>query len=135
MQLVPRNFDKFFSDFFAPMESTGLSSLSPRVDISDRGNHYEITAEMPGVKKEDIRITLNNGILSLEAESRNEHKEEKEGKLIRQERHYGKFVRSFNVGQAVQGSDITAKFSDGVLTLLAPKSEPEEPETKKIEIQ
>ncbi len=127
MSLVPRsNFfdiDRFFGDSWpsAGAESEMGTFFAPRVDIKELDGHYEITAELPGVAKEDIHVHVKDGILTLEAESTQEDKEEKEGKIIRQERRYGKFMRSFNLGGDVQEEDIKASFKDGVLTLNAPK--------------
>jgi HSP20 family protein len=86
------------------------------------------------VAKEDIHVHVKDGILTLEAETRHEEKEEREGKVIRQERRYGKFMRSFNLGNDVQESDIKAGFKDGVLTLQAPKVVEQEVERRRIEI-
>ncbi|MCX4028137.1 Hsp20 family protein [Endozoicomonas sp. SM1973] len=90
---------------------------------------------MPGVKKEDIHLTLENGTLTLEAETKQEGKEEREGKVIRQERRYGKLMRSFSVGNNVHESDISAKLEDEVLTLKAPKLEETSPSIRRIDIK
>ena len=95
--------------------------FSPRVDVKDCNDHYEINAELPGVKKDDIKVSLVDGVLILETEVEKEDKEEKAGKYIRQERHYGKMMRRFNLGEDVKEEDIDAKFEDGVLKLRAPK--------------
>jgi len=104
------------------------------VDIKELEKHYEITAELPGVNKDDVHITLEDGVLSITAEIEQENKEEEEGKVIRQERRYGKYMRSFTLGNNVQDSDISANFKDGVLTLTAPKASEEEPQKRRIEI-
>lgn len=128
MSLIPRSnllgIDRFFDDFWAPsvIDNELSSFFSPRVDIADEGDHYEITAELPGVKKKDVNLYVKDGVLTLEAESSHEEKEEKEGRMIRQERRYGKFMRTFNLGGDVKESDIKASFKDGILTLHAPKA-------------
>ncbi len=140
MSLIPRNnlfdMDRFFNDVWAPVASDSQSGsfFAPRVDIKEKDDHYEITAELPGVKKEDIQLHVKDGILTLEAEASQEDKEEKEGKLIRQERRYGRFMRSFNLGSDVQESDIQASFSDGVLKLQAPKLVEQPAERRRIEV-
>ena len=142
MSLIPRgsflDADRFLNDFWAPVsresESAG-SFFAPRVDISETDNHYEISAELPGIKKEDIHVTLADGVLTLEAETSQEEKEEKEGRIIRQERRYGKYLRSFNLGGDVQESDISASFKDGVLVLKAPKLKEVEPKQRRISIK
>jgi len=115
-------------------ESSSDTFFAPRVDIKEQGNHYEITAELPGVDKKDIHVHVKDGILTLEAESEQEDKEEKEGKIIRQERRYGKFMRSFNLGEDIKESDIKASFKDGVLKLEAPKIAAKEKERRRIEV-
>ena len=140
MSLVPRNnlfdIDRFFNDFWAPatIEPRAESFFAPRVDIREIDDHYEITAELPGVKKEDIQVHVKEGVLTIQAETIQEDKEDKEGRVIRQERRYGKFLRSFNLGKDVQESDIVASFTDGVLKLQAPKVVEKEAERRRIEI-
>lgn len=140
MNLIPRrsvfDIDNIFENFWAPMPGIGSSgTFSPRVDVKDKGDHVEISAELPGVKKDDINITLENGILTLTAETRHEEKEEKQGRIIRQERRYGKYLRSFDLGSGVNENDIKASFADGILTLTAPKAQEQLPESKRIQIQ
>ena len=127
MNLIPRNslfdFDNFFENLWGgrlPESALGKGAFSPRIDVRDKNDHYEISAELPGVDKDNIHVTLDNGVLTIEAETHQEDKEEKEGKIIRQERRYGKFMRSFNLGD-VKETEINANFKDGVLTLTAPK--------------
>jgi HSP20 family protein len=139
MSLVTRSnlfdIDRFFGDSWPQQyESRGGSFFAPRVDIKEANNHYEITAELPGVAKEDIHIHVKEGLLTLEAETRQEDKEEREGKVIRQERRYGKFMRSFNLGADVQESDIKASFKDGVLKLEAPKMVEKSAERRRISV-
>ena len=140
MRLLPRHtlldFDNAFDNFFTPIKFWDEENVvfSPRVDIQENENQYLISAELPGVKKEDIHVSIDHGILTLEAECRHEHNEEEEGKLVRQERRYGKMVRRFNVGTEVLSTDIEANFTDGVLTLTAPKKMPEETHATMIDV-
>lgn len=142
MSLIPRSsffdVDRFFDNPWLGLsggDTTRETAFSLRVDVRESDNGYEITAELPGVNKEDVNVTLNNGILSIQAETRQEDTEEKNGRVIRQERRYGKFVRSFDLGNQVQDSDIKANFSNGVLKLNVPKASSQETTTKRIEIQ
>ena len=141
MSLIARNnlfdIDRFFNDVWAPAaaEPAVGTFFAPRVDIRDVDDHYEITAELPGVNKDDIHVHVKEGVLTLEAETSQEEKEEKEGKLLRQERRYGKFMRSFNLGTDVHEEDIKASFKDGVLKLQAPKLVEQVPQRRRIEIQ
>ncbi|MFC6978164.1 Hsp20/alpha crystallin family protein [Microbulbifer taiwanensis] len=86
------------------------------------------------MSRDDINVTLENGVLTLEAEVHREEKEEREGRVIRQERRYGKFMRSFNLGEDVSEEEIDASFKDGVLKLKVPKHEERQPQRKRIEI-
>ncbi|WP_226664302.1 Hsp20/alpha crystallin family protein [Microbulbifer aggregans] len=141
MKLIPRDtlwdldsvFDKLLTS--SPTLSEAREGFfSPRVDIRETEGGYEISAEMPGVRKEDLNVTLENGVLSIEAEMQQEDKEEKDSRIVRQERRYGKFTRSFNLGEGVGEADIDASFQDGVLTLKVPKTEPKQPVSHRIEI-
>jgi HSP20 family protein len=139
MSLIPRSnlfdIERFFGDSWPQQyESPGNAFFAPRVDIKEANSHYEITAELPGVAKEDIHVHVKDGVLTLEAETSKEDKEEKDGKVIRQERRYGKYMRSFNLGTDIQEEDIKASFKDGVLKLEAPKQVPKEPERRRISV-
>ncbi|TGD74899.1 Hsp20/alpha crystallin family protein [Mangrovimicrobium sediminis] len=139
MALVQRSnlfdLDKFFGDQWPRSADNEMGDFfAPRVDIRDTKDHFEITAELPGVARENIHVHVTDGILTLEAESSQEDKEEKEGRVIRQERRYGKFRRSFNLGGEVHEEDIRASFKDGVLKLEAPKLKEKPPARRRIEI-
>jgi HSP20 family protein len=141
MSLIPRDsifdFEQFMDNFFSPMlrpvERADIC-CAPRVDIRESKKGYEISAEMPGVNKDDLKVTLDSGVLTVEAETRQEDLEEKEGRIIRQERRYGKWSRSFNLGADVGEKDIDATFKDGVLTLKVPKVKSLPPSIKRIDI-
>ena len=89
---------------------------------------------MPGIKKENVKIELSKGYITISAENNNEV-EEKENNYIRKERHYGSFTRSFYVGDKVEMNDINATMDNGILSITVPKEESEEPEKKYIEIK
>ena len=130
--------DHFLEDLFAPLGARREGEkafFAPRVDIKDKEDHFEITAELAGVDKNDIHLTLQDGVLTLEAEVREDDKEEKDGKVIRQERRYGKIMRSFNLGSEVHEEDISADFEDGLLKLKAPKRVAPEATSRRIEIK
>jgi HSP20 family protein len=141
MTLVPRgNFfdiDRVFDHLWSPgprTETAESSFFAPRVDIKELEDHYEITAELPGVDKDNLHVTLEDGVLAITAEVEKEDKEEQEGRILRQERRYGKYMRSFTLGSNVQEGDISANFKDGVLKLNAPKAREEEPQKRRIDI-
>lgn len=138
MNLLPRDnrfdLDNLFESFFAPGNLSQDRFFSPKVDISETDTGYTIQAELAGVKKEDIHLELHHGVLTLSAEIKQEDKEEKGGRLIRQERRYGSIQRNFVVGDAVQQEDISAKFDNGLLLVSVPKVEEKEPEKKRINV-
>lgn len=144
MKLIPRdvmlNLDEIVEQFFSTGQSMTESRsgvYSPKVDIHETKNGYEISAEMPGVNKEDLEVTLENGVLTVEAEMPEKSKAEEadnERRVLRQERHWGKFSRSFNLGEDIRQEDIDATFIDGVLTLSVPKAESKEPVSRRIPI-
>ena len=132
---VISDFDNLVNHFVRPARESANDghSLVPTVDISETDGAYIVKAELPGVKKEDLDVSIKDGLLSINAESRFEHKEETDGRLIRQERRYGKFVRSMRLGGDVDEAKVTAEYNDGILVLTLPKTEEVKP--KKIEVQ
>ena len=129
------DFDSLFENFLRPMgmaEETVNEGLAPRLDVVEHANEFVLQAEMPGIKKDDIEITLENGVLTISGESRSE-KEEREGeRIIRQERRYGKYVRSLRLGKEIDEKKVKASYKDGILELVLPKSEEVKP--KKISV-
>ena len=108
-----------------------------KTDVKEHDDKYEVAIDLPGFKKDEINLDLQNGYLTVAA-SKGVDKEEKDkkGKLIRQERYSGAMQRSFFVGKNVTEEDIKAKFEDGVLKLDIPKKEaPKLPEKKTIMIE
>lgn len=131
MNLIPRNsllgFDSLFNDVFSGFSQSPISTklsdnmAGMRVDVHDADKQYEINAELPGVKKKDISIELNDGVLTVSATKSTETERKEKDKVIWKERSSGYISRSFMVGKGVQEKDINARFSDGVLTLTVPK--------------
>jgi HSP20 family protein len=100
-----------------------ISEMEPEIkmDVSEDDKAYTVRAEIPGVKKDDIKVAVEGNQVSISAEVKKE-KEEKEGKkVIRSERYYGKVYRSFSLAQEVDQNAAKAKYSDGVLELTLPK--------------
>jgi len=92
-----------------------------KLDVKEQDKAYVVHAEMPGIKKEDIHVSIDGPVVSISAE-RKEEKEVKEGeRVLRSERYFGKVSRSFNLGQDVDDAAAKAKFADGVLELTLPK--------------
>lgn len=124
-------FDNLFDDFFTT-DSQGTSSVM-KTDIVEKDGNYELSIEMPGVKKEDIQMELKDGYLNVTA-SHNINKEDKdkEGRIIRQERVSGSYSRSFYVGNDVRTEDVKASFDNGELIVTVPKEAPKKIEENKF---
>lgn len=124
--------DAFNRDVFSPLNQE-LGSF--RTDITEKDNAYYIEADLPGIAKEDININIENNHLTISAKRDNNHEEKDENnKVIRQERHYGEFVRSFYVDN-VNEDEISAKLEDGILKVEIPKKDTTAPASKQIDIQ
>ena len=108
-----------------------------KTDVHEHEDHYELDIDLPGFKKEEITVELNQGNLVVSAKKGLEEDDKtKKGKLIRQERYYGSLQRSFYVGEDVKQEDIHAKYEHGVLKLTVPKQEAKKvPENKTIMIE
>ncbi len=124
-------FDDFFNDSFTSGFFTSARTI--KADIREMDKEFVIEADMPGVKKEDIKLELRDGVLTIGVEH-NEQVDDKRENYIRKERRYGSYSRSFQV-DGVRQEDVTAKYSDGVLTVNLPKSELGKVSTHKIAIQ
>ena len=123
-----------FQDLFDDSMFKANNKHLMKTDIKEDEKKYDIEIEMPGFKKEDIKISLNNSYLTVEANV--EKKEEKEEKknYIYHERYYGSMSRSYYVGNAIKEEDINAKFENGILHLEIPKKLKEVEEKKYIQI-
>lgn len=133
-------FEDFANDFFRPFFADNFGMMAAqrpmKVDVRDEGDHYVLEADMPGMKKDDLKVEVHDGLLTISAEY-NDAAEEKsdENKYVYRERRFGSMSRSFNV-EGIREDGITAAFRDGVLKLELPKCEPEpKPESHAIEIQ
>lgn len=112
-------------------ETMIVADWAPSVDISETEGEYQIKAEIPDVKKEDVEVTVEDGVLTIQGERKHE-KEEKGKKFHRIERSYGSFVRTFSLPDVIDEEKVKAEFKDGVLNLHLPKSEKAKP--KAIEV-
>lgn len=135
MKLIPHDFDLFSSPF------DGFGSLMNikhpmSTDIVEDGENLKIIVDLPGVKKENVKITLENGYLTISAFTKgNSEEKDEEGTFIRRERHFGEFTRSFAVSKDVSKDEIKAKLEDGTLTLLVPREPSKDASSSTIEIE
>jgi HSP20 family protein len=128
----PRDiFDYFFNDDFMPVLGGNFTSF--KTDIKENEKAYVLEAEMPGVTKGDIKLDLNEDVLTISIE-RKEEKNEEKGNYIRRERHYGSCSRSFRIDN-VKHEGIDAKFDNGVLIVTLPKLQEIQTEKRSIDIK
>lgn len=125
-----RVFDGLFTDY--DTEGSFAATWAPRVDVVERKDSYVIKAELPGVDKNDVKITLQENVLTIRGEKKQE-KEEKDSNMHRIERSYGAFERSFSLPTNVKGEKIDASYKDGILAITLPKVEEAKP--KEIEVK
>jgi HSP20 family protein len=116
--------DDLFKGFFVrPVAFEGRGEAMPRmkVDVAEKNSSYIVTAELPGVKKEDIQVTIDGSQVTLTAEVKREKEVSQDERVLHSERIYGKVTRSFTLPQEVDESKSEAKFRDGVLELTLTK--------------
>ncbi|MCC8050895.1 MAG: Hsp20/alpha crystallin family protein [Clostridiales bacterium] len=134
--------DEFFDDFFnEPFYRTSVSRGQTdlmRTDVKESDSEYELTMNLPGIKKENVKAELKDGYLTIQASTNtNNDQKDSSGKYVRRERYAGSFSRSFYVGEDVKQEDIKAKFENGTLVLTVPKKvqQPVVEENKYIAIE
>ncbi len=128
---VPKRFSDIMDEFFNDALSTRRDNFVPSIDVSETDDQFLISAQLPGMKKDDINISLENGRLSISGE-RSFEKEEKNKKYHRVETKFGSFERSFQLPDNVDEESISASYENGLLNISIDKSEEEV--KKKIEI-
>ncbi len=126
--------DPFFDDFFLGKKNLFDSQIL-KTDIKEEQDHYLVKIDVPEIKKEDIKLSLENGNLTISATLNKENESEESGRYIRRERQFGSCSRSFYVGDDVMEEDVKAKLEDGVLTLTIVKKEPKQNTNKFIDIE
>ncbi|KIF81002.1 Hsp20/alpha crystallin family protein [Noviherbaspirillum autotrophicum] len=123
MRLDPfRNADDFLKEFSMLPSLRGIEA-EPRIrmDVAETEQAYMVKADIPGVKKDDIKISIEGNTVSIRAETKEEKQEKMEGNMMRSERYFGEQYRSFTLPQEVDESKAQAKYQDGVLSLTLPK--------------
>jgi len=129
-------FREMFEDFFRPWALTPrfgrLFAVRPAVDVSETDTDYHVSVELPGMSKDEVQVTIDQGRLTISGEKKEEHKEER-ANLLRVERSYGSFTRTIPLPSSVNEEAVEAEFKDGLLTIKLPKTE--EARGKKVEIK
>lgn len=115
-------------------EVLATGDWAPRVDIAETDKEFVIKAEIPEVKKEDVKVNVDNGTLTIRGE-RKQEKEEKGKRFHRVERHYGSFTRSFSLPDNVDESNIKASFKDGMLNITIQKTEEMKPKAIEVKVE
>ncbi len=124
--------DRFFSKM-VPLKGNDDWMLNPDFDVSDVDGYYEIKADLPGVDKDDLDISIKGNVLTVKGERRDERKEE-EKNFHHVERRFGSFCRSFSLPGEVDADAVEATYKDGVLTMKLPKAEPVKPSRVDVEV-
>lgn len=116
-------FDEFFRGFTVPQRTreNGVASVPMRVEVREENGAYKVRADLPGVKKEDIGVTIDGDVVSIKAEVRREATEGEKERVLYTERHHGRFERSFRLADEIAEDRAEAKYVDGVLELTLPR--------------
>ncbi len=129
-----RELDELERAFFGN-NSPAVTKAAFSTDIKDAGDHFVLEADLPGVKKEDIKLELTDNVLTITAERHSEYEEtDKKHNFVRCERTYGSYQRSFDTS-GINSDEIDAEFTDGVLKLTLPKVKEVKPESRRLEIK
>ncbi len=132
---MQREMNKMFDSFFRGStgdEFMNLSAWTPAADIAEHDDAFVVKAELPGLTKEDVKITVRDNVLTIQGEKKQES-ESKESNYRSIERTYGSFQRSFTLPTSIKSDKIDASFKDGVLSITMPKAEDARP--KQIEVK
>lgn len=138
MMMIPRrkDFDILEDIFKDPIFNVDESKIM-KTDIKEHENNYSIVVDLPGYNKEDIKVSVEDGYLTIHATMNSENEEKEKGKFVRRERYFGECSRSFYVGDDITTEDIKASYKNGSLKLEVPKKEErkEIPEKTYVEIE
>ncbi|SBP89343.1 Hsp20/alpha crystallin family protein [Thiomonas delicata] len=131
-------FDRYTRAISFPRKSTTgeiatIADWSPQVDIAETPKEFTIMAEIPEVKKEDVKVSIDSGVVTIQGE-RKQEKEEKDKKFHRIERFYGSFSRSFSLPDNIDANAAQATFKDGVLSLQIPKTAAAQPKAIEVKV-
>ncbi|MEW5745325.1 MAG: Hsp20/alpha crystallin family protein [Nitrospirota bacterium] len=139
---MERRFEEFFGrplslsspSWWPRIRSAGLEEISPNIDIYEEGGDVVVKAELPGMRREDIDVSVTGDVITISGEKKKEEKIEKKN-YYRLERAYGSFARSFQLPSEVQTDKAAAKFTDGILEIRVPKTEEAKKKEKKITVE
>jgi HSP20 family protein len=134
--------DRLFDEFRTEWESAFLPSIrlpadiirKPLLDLADNGKEYVVTAELPGITKDDLKVEVTENSIEISSEKKTEEREEKEG-YIRRERHYSNFYRAIPLPDDIIPGKADAELKEGILTVKLPKAKPEDKKTRKLSVK
>ncbi len=129
------NLDKVLNEIFnaTPFWTNINTDFAPRVNITENDNRIKLEFELPGMERNDIKVTVKDGLLTVSGERKEEKKDEKEN-YVRNEIYSGQFSRSFTLPETVEVDKISADYKNGLLTLSLPKSEKARPKTIEVKV-
>ena len=130
---IDQMFPEFFRRFALPMRLAEDTPGEIRIDVTEKDKGYEVRAEIPGAKREDIRVKVEGNFVSISAEVRKDKEEKSGGRVVLKETYYGSASRGFSLAHEIDAKGVVAKLEDGVLKLALPKREGST--SKTIEIQ
>jgi HSP20 family protein len=125
---------QYFDDYSSFKPSINANAFTPKIDVSEKDSQLIIEAEVPGIKKEDLKITLQDNILTIEGEKKNSSNSE-DREYFRTERSFGAFKRSFTLSDDIDSEKVNAKFENGVLIIALSKLDEKAPVEKVIEVK
>jgi HSP20 family protein len=129
--------DRAFEGFFRPLrwvEEATSDNFVPAMDIKESENEYLVRTDLPGVRKEDISVTMENGLLTINAERKSEEVQKEGERELRRECRYGRYTRSLRLGTEVNEKGVKANYRDGVLELVLPKAEEVKPRKIAVDV-
>lgn len=128
--LFPSIMDEIFKDWAGGSQM--VNKMVPPVNIKETDKAFSVALMAPGFKKEDFNIEIDNDLLTISSEIKNEKTEQEEGKFTRREFSYSSFKRAFTLPESINTDDINASYEDGILTIALPKKEEALPKAKRL---
>jgi HSP20 family protein len=133
LEAIQARLNRTFGEYTGNGDDLSLTEWAPAVDVQETDKEYLVKADLPEVKKEDVKVEFEDGMLTVEGE-RKQEKEEKDKKFHRIERRYGKFVRRFTLPSEVDGAKVSAEFKEGVLNVHLPKAANAKPKAITVKV-
>src|SRR5262245_16171978 len=128
-------FDALFNDFASPRgQWAAVAEYAPAADVLESQNEIKVKVDLPGHDPKSVQVKLENGVLTIQSERKQEHQEQQEG-FLRTERAFGAFSRSFSLPDTVDPQKVEARFDNGVLTITLPKREETKPRAVQVKVQ